>query len=80
MGSVVVDHEQKSYDACFSSGKSPGRLTVIIFPAAELFNSKPMILTEADNHTSSDILLGDTLIVFAQVPKRLKVRAFVSTS
>ena len=50
---------------------------MIIFPAAELFNSKPMILTEADNHTSSDILLGDTLIVFAQVPKRLKVREYV---
>lgn len=34
---------------------------------AALFESKEMILMGADNHTSSDILLGDTLIVCAQI-------------
>jgi hypothetical protein len=37
------------------------------FVAAAFYSEKEMILTGSDNHTSSDILLGDILIVCAQV-------------
>jgi hypothetical protein len=37
------------------------------FVAAAFYSEKEMILTGNDNHTSSDILLGDILIVCAQV-------------